>query len=64
MLTYATRWRNFESIIPVTHKKITLPDSLYKVTGTANAQMTEWKVSGTGQDRMCDEDRVSVSKVG
>lgn len=50
MLTYATRWRNFESIIPVTHKKITLPDSLYKVTGTANAQMTEWKVSGTGQD--------------
>jgi hypothetical protein len=26
--------------------------------------MTEWKVSGTGQDRMCDEDRVSVSKVG
>lgn len=50
MLTYATKWRKLESIIPVTHKKITLPDFLYKVTRTANAQMTEWKVSGAGWD--------------
>lgn len=47
MLTYTTRWRKLESSIPVTLRRTTLPDSLYKVTLTANAQMTEWKVSGT-----------------
>lgn len=50
MLTYAIRWRKFKSSIPVTHRRIILPDSLYKVTLTANAQMTEWKVSGTGRN--------------